>query len=39
MKTNGDLEKLEELAQDRDKWKELTEVIYSTAKAEKNLPE
>ena len=36
--TNGDLEKLKELAQNREKWKGLTGVIYRTAKAEKSLP-
>ena len=37
LKTSEDLEKLKELAQDRKKWKELTNGIYRTAKAEKNL--
>ena len=37
LKTIEDLENLKEQAQDRKKWKELTNGIYRTAKAEKNL--
>ena len=37
LKTNEDLETLKEIAQDRKRWKELTDGIYRTAKAEKNL--
>ena len=39
LKSNGDLEKLKELAQNREKWKELTGMIYRTTNAEKNVPE
>ena len=37
LKTNKDLEELRELATDRRKWKELTNCVYGTPKAEKNL--
>ena len=37
LKTNEDLETLKEIAQDRKRWKELTDDIYRAAKAEKNL--
>ena len=37
LKTNEDLETLKEIAQDRKRWKELTDGIYRTTKALKNL--
>ena len=37
LKTNEDLKTLKEIAKDRKRWKELTDGIYITAKAEKNL--
>ena len=36
LKTHEDFEKLKELTQNRKKWKELSNEIYRTAKAEKN---
>ena len=37
LKTAEDLRTLKDLAKDRNKWKDLVELIYITAKAEKNL--